>query len=691
MLERRNLLPVPALFAALLLSACTAKPLPDDVGQASSQQSLATSSSSAAQSSQPASSLPVASSSSSAASSSSAPPEPAPIATELESYCAANGALESQHAGFSGAGYINSDNVAGAQISWRINNPTSKAVTLRFRYAAPADRAAKVLINDQTVGELAFSSTGDWATWQEATLAVNLPAGSQLIQLVATNNAGLANIDTLVIEGAEVTLEPCKTGFSLSGSTALHDPSTVLKEDGVYWTFGTEQGIPSRFSYDLQRWHTGPTVFEPGTWPDWISEKVTNFEGMFWAPDIIHMNGRYYLYYSAFFATNAPGDFAESAIGVAVTDSLNNPNWQDLGVVVDSKTHPRGPGNDFVNCIDAGIYRDADGGVWMTYGSHFGGIYTLQLNPATGKPLNNERTLIAGVGDQGLWTEYEAAQVLYKHGFYHLFINLGACCEGADSNYTIMVGRSQNPNGPFTARDGRPFYGPDLLSQPAIDAGDRTGATLADDGIYIGPGHFGYINHYGQDLATIHYYDGRTADGWPARIDLLALHFDSEGWPYFERGFELVTPAPVARPIIAGGAYVIAPKSNRAQVLDLANCQAQNGNTTALWGDLNNTCQQWVFTEEASNIYSLRSAVDPRFALEVTGSDTGTGAAAQLWQYNSGQHQQFELLSHSDGSHSLKARHSGLCLALENGSTANGTALVQTVCADAAAQRLILK
>lgn len=675
-------------LAAIFLSACTADPLPDDVGQASSQMSIPASSSAQSSSSQAASSQPVASSSSAASSSSIAP---APVETVLEDYCAANGVVENEHAGANGAGYINTDNVAGAQISWRINNPSSKAVTLSFRYAGTGNRAAQVLINDQVVGDLAFASTTEWTNWQEAALTVNLPAGTALIQLVATNNSGLANIDHLTIEGAEVTLENCKASYALSGSTAIHDPSTVIKENGVYWTFGTEQGIPSRFSYDLQRWHTGPTVFEPRTWPAWISEKVTNFEGMFWAPDIIHMNGRYFLYYSAFFATNAPGDFAESAIGVAVTDSLNNPNWQDLGVVVDSKTHPRGPGNDFVNCIDAGVYRDANGGVWMTYGSHFGGIYTLQLNPETGKPLNNERTLIAGVGNQGLWTEYEAAQVLYKQGFYHLFINLGACCDGSNSNYTIMVGRSQNPNGPFTARDGRPFYGPDLLSQQAIDSGDRTGATLADEDYFIGPGHFGYINHYGQDLATIHYYDGRTDNGWPARIDLMTLHFDNEGWPYFERGNQLVTPAPVNAPIIADGAYVISTAGNRQQVLDLANCQAQNGNTTALWGNLNNDCQQWVLREVGNNTYSLRSQVNQNFALEIANADTGTGAVAQLWQYNNGQHQQFELISHNDGSHSLKARHSGLCLALENGSTANGTALLQASCSGATAQRFYLR
>ena len=42
------------------------------------------------------------------------------------------------------------------------------------------------------------------------------------------------------------------------------------------------------------------------------------------------MNGRYYLYYSTFFATGNDGDYAESAIGVAVTDSLNNPKIAHL-------------------------------------------------------------------------------------------------------------------------------------------------------------------------------------------------------------------------------------------------------------------------------------------------------------------------------------------------------------------------
>jgi arabinan endo-1,5-alpha-L-arabinosidase len=73
-----------------------------------------------------------------------------------------------------------------------------------------------------------------------------------------------------------------------------------------------------------------------------------------------------------------------SAIGVMVTDSLNNPNWQDLGMVVSTMDEPRSASGEPVNAIDAGVFRDANNNVWIVYGSHYAGIYMTQINPATG-------------------------------------------------------------------------------------------------------------------------------------------------------------------------------------------------------------------------------------------------------------------------------------------------------------------
>ena len=684
------------IIAPLMLMGCTA----GDNGASTSSGAVSSNGVVSSSSDIPASSIADMSSQgiSSQSVSSSASSEQPLVQLKIEEqgpgFCAANGVVATEHLGYDGPGYIDSDNVVDARVSWTVvtGNDNAGVITLRFANGSDNARPAKLVINDNTAQAqtINFFTTGSWSTWQNVEALVTLPPGDNIIELRATTGNGLANIDSLTLAAQSAIAKNCFTEYTAGGQNDMHDPSTILKENGVYWSFGTGDGIVSRYSFDLKTWHEGPTVFTPGTWPSWVSTIVKNFAGHFWAPDIVKMNGRYFLYYSTFFATGNDGDYAESAIGVAVTDSLNNPNWQDLGVVVDSISHPRNANrSDFVNCIDAGVYRDANGNVWMTYGSHFGGIYTLQLNPETAKPVNNQRIPIAGGGTAGVWTEYEAAQIHYINGKYYLFINLGDCCAGADSNYLIMVGRSDNPDGPFLTRDGVNFYGPDLISQQDVVSGVTTGATLASDGIYIGPGHFGYLNNYGQDLASIHYYDGRTADGWPSRIDLLKLTFDDAGWPVLSRNFNLVAEPPALTApsgLVKSGEYTIRYHAMDNYVIDLANCNPADGTNAGLWSDLNNTCQRWHFKQLTGGYYSIHPDENTTSTLEVAQASNDIGANVQIWNGNGGANQQFELSAVAAGAFNIIARHSGLCLTLDADNIGDGTNLVQANCSGMASQ-----
>ena len=89
-----------------------------------------------------------------------------------------------------------------------------------------------------------------------------------------------------------------KEGKTLSGDIVVHDPSTIIKEGNKYWTFSSGDGINAVYSTDLFNWTRGKQVFESGRWPPWINSYVRNFAGGFWAPDIVNINGKYYLYYS---------------------------------------------------------------------------------------------------------------------------------------------------------------------------------------------------------------------------------------------------------------------------------------------------------------------------------------------------------------------------------------------------------
>ena len=76
----------------------------------------------------------------------------------------------------------------------------------------------------------------------------------------------------------------------------VHDPSTIVKCKDQYWLFATGVGVNSWRSKDLVQWERGPRVF--ATPPAWITNVVSGQRGYFWAPDIIHHQGRYWLYYS---------------------------------------------------------------------------------------------------------------------------------------------------------------------------------------------------------------------------------------------------------------------------------------------------------------------------------------------------------------------------------------------------------
>jgi len=83
------------------------------------------------------------------------------------------------------------------------NVPASAAgtVTLTFRYAnglAP-DRPANITVNGGTPKVLTFATTGTWDTWQTASVAATLHAGTNTVRVTATTTNGGPNLDSLAV------------------------------------------------------------------------------------------------------------------------------------------------------------------------------------------------------------------------------------------------------------------------------------------------------------------------------------------------------------------------------------------------------------------------------------------------------------------------------------------------------------
>ncbi len=477
---------------------------------------------------------------------------------------------------------------------------------------------------------------------------------------------------TILIIGMVLSLQALAA--ELYFENEIHDPSTILKEGAMHWTFGTGDGIISRYSDDLYSWNIGEPVFPVGTWPSWINS-LGNFDGSFWAPDIIEMGGKYYCYYSVLVTING-GTGWRSAIGVAVTESLNNPSWQDLGMVVSSVDEPLTNQGQLVHCIDAGLFRDENNKVWMVFGSHQGGIFMYEIDPSTAKTIGPRYGII---GNNGNFLPYsEAAQITYINNFYYVFWNLGQCCEGNQSTYNIVVGRASSPTGPYFDKDGNNLW-------QSVDANYTGGssAILQTEGKYIGPGHYGYFNNNGQDLVSIHYYDGTTADGWPARLDLLEMNFVN-GWPEFTRNFTIngfAPPTPVTANLTDNGVFkIVANHSSKnlgVQRSPNGSCPIAGNGTNVNQESTGDDCEQWLFKKVDDHYWSIHPTLNTSVGLDVTGFSQADGGNVQTWDYWGGSAQQFRLIDLGNGQYQVKARHSGKVLEIDNGSTADGANLVQ--------------
>lgn len=298
--------------------------------------------------------------------------------------------------------------------------------------------------------------------------------------------------------------QPDNRRRDFNGILRLHDPSRIVKEGDTYWIVHTGNGIGSIYSTDLKDWKRGPDLLSK--MPDWVQEVVPQHRGYYWAPDIIHLNDRFLVYYSvSSFGKN------ESAIGMISSPTMNpeseNYQWTDHGIVVRTRSE-----SDH-NAIDPAIIQTSTGQLWMSFGSFWSGLKMVELDPKTGLVLNADQAPVAIAYQE----QIEAPEIYEHDGYYYLFMNWGWCCRGVRSTYNIRVGRSRSVTGPFLDRNG-------------VDLRTRGGTlVLESQGSQIGPGHPGIFKTEDGWLMGYHYYDENNRGR--SRLGLRPLTWDSEGWP----------------------------------------------------------------------------------------------------------------------------------------------------------------
>ncbi|GAB3825827.1 ricin-type beta-trefoil lectin domain protein [Dactylosporangium cerinum] len=129
-----------------------------------------------------------------------AAPPPAFTDYQAESATISQGVVEANHAGYTGTGFVNYDNVTGSYVQFTVSVTAAGSYPLTLRYAngTTVDRPMDVTVNGAPAAPgLSFPGTGAWPTWAEKTVTATLAAGTNTVRATATTVNGGPNLDRL--------------------------------------------------------------------------------------------------------------------------------------------------------------------------------------------------------------------------------------------------------------------------------------------------------------------------------------------------------------------------------------------------------------------------------------------------------------------------------------------------------------
>lgn len=124
--------------------------------------------------------------------------------------------VSNEHSGFEGTGFVGNILNQGDSVQFTVNALEAGSYILDTRYAmgeyGPAgDRTISVYVNNTDQVQSIFTTTGDWAAWDESSIIITLLPGSNSIKLqIDADDTGVINVDqislTKVYEAEEANL-----------------------------------------------------------------------------------------------------------------------------------------------------------------------------------------------------------------------------------------------------------------------------------------------------------------------------------------------------------------------------------------------------------------------------------------------------------------------------------------------------
>jgi len=167
----------------------------------------------------------------------------ASVAIEAENLCEFDGSVETNHANYSGEGFVNVPNGVGASITISVNAQSEGEYVLiaTFGNGSNTNRDCEVVVNgNQQHGSINFPALeGKWETWQIAKIPVQLQAGENTIEILANQSSGGPNFDKFTVTGNGISYHLCggtanqdvnlKKGWNLISFTTMPNSGRLLE------------------------------------------------------------------------------------------------------------------------------------------------------------------------------------------------------------------------------------------------------------------------------------------------------------------------------------------------------------------------------------------------------------------------------------------------------------------------------
>ena len=417
---------------------------------------------------------------------------------------------------------------------------------------------------------------------------IELPDSAEVVTLRPYVKVDVEGTELMIRYVVDIAMFERKVEISEKDKVSLktvscHDPSIAVGEDKegkkCYYIFGSHRAWAK--SYDLQNWEYftdnlstdyREILAEPAAWSAHGSDHY-QVDGYMWAPDVVYNKamGKWCMYLSV------DGDNWYSSIVLLTADTLEG-DWTYEGIVVYSGFHSaefydetdvaevtgekeyperynKGKkwGDYYPNNIDACVFYDDDGNLWMTYGSWSGGIFMLELDEETGfrdKNVKYEENIhsdpyfgkkIAG----GAYVSGEASYIQKIGDYYWLFMCYGGL--EARGGYNVRVFRSKTPDGDYVDELGNDPYFDNWVQNFNMPIGERLFGGYKWNTFTKGQVAQGHNSAFVDDDGKAYMVcQTRTTDGTEGHyVKVHQLFLNKNGWlvaaPYQTGGETLVT------------------------------------------------------------------------------------------------------------------------------------------------------